>query len=394
MGETPRLDGCFASLWAVEVILNVVRKKAQLRDHVAWVPHYLFAVLKRACVEMGVELKQSANGILQTRARTHNVFEDFKKLLDPPAPFPAIHPHDWHKAPVFGVAAVPWYGLAVVLQGQTNAPEKNHKHFETAINWLTDEHIRCDFHEGDDFKEIGKKIIEAMLWPPLCHPGNQFAELNFPQLQKLYTAESKPDQFINALLRILISQNRLLSVLAGATCFLINIAPTSPLEARCVRRAQNYFKTLPPAIDGDSHERVMEVVKMLAAPLESPLNGLDHPTYPECIMLANRNKYEEAAEKLSNLIVRNSDCALYLRMRGKMMEKIGKDQYALDDYNEAIRLKDDYWQALTNRGSLYLKRGKFQKAYSDFFSAFQVRPECETTRDLLLEAYFLTKKDV
>jgi len=44
-------------------------------------------------------------------------------------------------------------------------------------------------------------------------------------------------------------------------------------------------------------------------------------------------------------------------LRGKAYVKLGQYQRAIEDFNEAIRLKPDYVSAYINRGGAYFKQG-------------------------------------
>jgi len=399
LGETLKLDGSFASLWAIEVILNTLRKRPEWHQNCDWIPDYLLSLFTRAYTEMGLQPDTSEKGVIKISNYSQNVYEDYKKLLNPPTPFPTIDDHQWSKTPVFHLGTIPWYGMAVIFQAQQWAGgnktplDQRPELRDRSIDWLVKEYLRSEFKDNGDeeFKHVAEQLLRAILWPTILHKENHFGELNLPTFQRVYESESMPDNFMNVLLRLLVSQDKLISVFGGAACFLINIAPSSALEARCIKRCIQYFKTLPPALNGETHERVLEVIDLLSSSHETPLKGMKEVAYLESIRLANEKKYDLASERLTTLILNHPDRALYVRTRGKLMEKLDKDQYAIDDYNVAIRLKPDYWQALINRGTFYARKKKFKQAYSDFLAALKLRPDCENTRDNLLSVYFLNK---
>lgn len=402
LGEGYRLDGSFASLWAIEVILNTLRKQPQFQRHGDWIPAYLTALLKRAYGEMGIPVEECEDLVLYIRDSDYrqNVYQDYQRLLKADSPFPTIAPQTWQEAPVLNLASAPWYGLAALLraqpwaEGRVRTYDEIQPQSEPALDWLVREYLRTEFKEKEDeeFKDMAACLLTAMFWPPLVAPGNQFADHNLNQICKIFKAQKQPDTFINTLLRLLVSQDRLVSLLAGASCFLISIAPTSPRDARALRRCTRYFRTLPASISGEPHDRVLEVIHMLGSSIEAPLKGGNEPEYLETIAFSNQNKYALAAEKITTLIARFPNNPLYHRTRGRLMERLGKDAYAIEDYNRALYLKADYWQALVNRGGFYVRKGAYPKAHADFLAAIKIRPDCETTRDNLLETYFLSKQ--
>ena len=58
--------------------------------------------------------------------------------------------------------------------------------------------------------------------------------------------------------------------------------------------------------------------------------------------------------------------------RGIAYADLGQYQRAIEDYNEAIRLKPDYAMAYSNRGIAYSKLGQYQRAIEDYNKA--IRP--------------------
>ena len=55
--------------------------------------------------------------------------------------------------------------------------------------------------------------------------------------------------------------------------------------------------------------------------------------------------------------------------------RLGQYQLAIDDYNEAIRLKPDYANAYNNRGSAYSRLGQYQLAIEDYNEAIRIKPD-------------------
>ena len=60
------------------------------------------------------------------------------------------------------------------------------------------------------------------------------------------------------------------------------------------------------------------------------------------------------------------------------MASLGNTKAALNDYSEAIRLLPDMSAAYNNRGSLYIKQQKYDKAIKDFIKAIKTNPSYGT----------------
>jgi tetratricopeptide (TPR) repeat protein len=53
----------------------------------------------------------------------------------------------------------------------------------------------------------------------------------------------------------------------------------------------------------------------------------------------------------------------------------GQYQQAIEDFNKAIGLKQDYVRAYSDRGAAYFNLGQYQKAIDDFNKAIRVQPD-------------------
>ncbi|MCP5464292.1 MAG: hypothetical protein H7A33_04620 [Deltaproteobacteria bacterium] len=394
LGNQTKLDGSWSSIWALEYLVTVVREHPRWFEHIQWAPAYLAQIIKRAWEDMGLQVLEPEPGVLKTALYEQNINRDFEKLLQPADRIPTFFHSYWSKRPVFGLAYLPHYAKAVLYQNQEWAKGKlqnlylNQSHNEKSTQWLISEFKSQTFHPAE-YGEETNRVLKAILWPPFPSKDNEDGRLNLNSLQNLFLAPQANYQiFCEVLLSLVTNQDLFVSVLASAACFQLQIAPTNPDEACALQRAQGYFRQLPESLDPDGQERILEVIKMLAVTNETPATGSNHPDFIEALKLANQQKYNQATVTLTELIQSAGEQALYFRMRGRMFEKQGKRLHAFDDYNRAIRLKNDFWQAYVNRASLYVKEKEFEKAHQDFLKACQIRPSCQSTRENLLRLYF------
>jgi len=64
-----------------------------------------------------------------------------------------------------------------------------------------------------------------------------------------------------------------------------------------------------------------------------------------------------------------------LNRRGQLKADAGRDQEALRDFEEAIRIDSKRWRAIHNRGVLLAQAGEFEKAFDDFHRTIQLNPD-------------------
>ncbi len=65
-------------------------------------------------------------------------------------------------------------------------------------------------------------------------------------------------------------------------------------------------------------------------------------------------------------------CPIFLNTQCLMMMRIGEDDKALELYEEAVKIAPDFYDALNNMGTIYGKRGEYQKAYEYYLKAHQL----------------------
>ena len=70
-----------------------------------------------------------------------------------------------------------------------------------------------------------------------------------------------------------------------------------------------------------------------------------------------------------------SNLAVAFSNRALAYKKKGQWDNAINDYDEAIRLKPDFAEALSNRGNVYRKKGLIERAIEDYDKAIGLNPD-------------------
>jgi protein O-mannosyl-transferase len=83
--------------------------------------------------------------------------------------------------------------------------------------------------------------------------------------------------------------------------------------------------------------------------------------------------YTDIEKLYSTTIDLNPTCWMAYNNRGNVYNKLGQYQYAIEDYNQAIRLKRDYAEIYSNRGNAYAKFGQYQRAIEDYNEAIRLK---------------------
>lgn len=77
------------------------------------------------------------------------------------------------------------------------------------------------------------------------------------------------------------------------------------------------------------------------------------------------------------ILKKDKICLLYL-LRGKALILVGKDESAIRDLTELLKIQSDDYRALRFRGETYASLNQYDKAQADFESLIKIRPKCAT----------------
>lgn len=286
LGFTYKFDFSFASLWSVECLLSTIRQVPQWQIHTAWLLDYTAAILERAYQEMGLDVDATQAGILEIRSPHYrqSLIDDFPKLVNLSDPLPTFYGLTWKYRPVLEMAAVPWYGLACVFQNQawaktepvslSQAPERRNR----AVKWLTQEFVRSEFDNQEVYADCAQEILQPLFWPPLISENIPDARENIANILAVCQKWPNEEIVVNVLSKLLISQDRLVSILTAAVCFLINMGPSTRFEALCMLRCLDYFAQLPDARFGKPDDRILSVIRILS---DTPAGTVDIDKNPK-----------------------------------------------------------------------------------------------------------------
>ena len=127
----------------------------------------------------------------------------------------------------------------------------------------------------------------------------------------------------------------------------------------------------PPTSSGATSE-------MLASgPGPTQCSAIARAAYSEGKAFDSQGEYAKAIEKMDEVIRLDPQCAVAYSSRGFAALHIGRNQEALRDYNEAIRLAPDapdLYNSYYNRGGVYADLGQYRLGIQDFNEAIRLKP--------------------
>ena len=116
-------------------------------------------------------------------------------------------------------------------------------------------------------------------------------------------------------------------------------------------------------------------IERFAAPF--PCLAKVQSAYSEGKAFDSQGEYAKAIEKMDEVIRLDPQCAVAYSSRGFAALHIGRNEEALRDYNEAIRLAPDapdLYNSYYNRGGVYSDLGQYRLGIQDFNEAMRLKP--------------------
>jgi tetratricopeptide (TPR) repeat protein len=126
-----------------------------------------------------------------------------------------------------------------------------------------------------------------------------------------------------------------------------------------------------------SHTAPSVISMLLTAIFVSPVNALSDEDWDSCSRAGGNSidlpinsctaaidEFERVLEKL---------VAAY-NNRGVAYRSNGETDRAIEDYNQAIHLKSDYYVAINNRGVAHMSKGDLDLAIADYDRVIQIKP--------------------
>lgn len=95
--------------------------------------------------------------------------------------------------------------------------------------------------------------------------------------------------------------------------------------------------------------------------------------------LLGAGRFEEAAQVFTEAILEDQENPTLYYYRGGAFEKSGETDKAVDDYQKAIELKDDFILPLSRLGMIHAKQGNVEKAVESFNQAIELGDQDTTT---------------
>lgn len=90
------------------------------------------------------------------------------------------------------------------------------------------------------------------------------------------------------------------------------------------------------------------------------------------LMYHRTNKFHQALKCFSNVLQRLPDDKTVYIARGLVYQDMGNHQFAVDDFNKAIELKNNFSEAFYRRGISKLKMRQYPDGIDDFKQAYDL----------------------
>jgi len=121
------------------------------------------------------------------------------------------------------------------------------------------------------------------------------------------------------------------------------------------------------------------ILERVADPFPGPTSclAIARAAYSEGKAFDSQGEYAKAFDKMDEVIRLDPQCAVAYSSRGFAALHIGRNEEALRDYNEAIRLAPDapdLYNSYYNRGGVYSDLGQYRLGIQDFNEAIRLKP--------------------
>lgn len=99
------------------------------------------------------------------------------------------------------------------------------------------------------------------------------------------------------------------------------------------------------------------------------------PSFSKAIGLYTDGKFEEALKFYNTAVLENPDFIHAKRGRARTLMQLGKDQQALDAFNEVLSIDPNSAVSFANRGILEDRMGLYDSAVEDYAKAIKMEPQ-------------------
>lgn len=90
--------------------------------------------------------------------------------------------------------------------------------------------------------------------------------------------------------------------------------------------------------------------------------------------------YSAAISDFDQALKLNQDWGEAYYNRGFVYEKMGQYQAAINDFTEGLKSNENWVDAYNNRGNAFSKLGQYEQAIADYEQALNLKPDCEDAR--------------
>jgi tetratricopeptide (TPR) repeat protein len=397
LGPPYSLDGSFASVWAIERLLETVRRIPAWRKHVAWLPDYLADFFTRAYAEMGIHASRVGNSIeCENIQYKFDLGADVTHLMENTGPMATFYGCQWLGLPVMGRASLPYYAFATLAQNQAWADSdhdligRKRDHLDRLMPWLIRDTLAGIVLPPGLSRTDAEGLVAAVLWPPLGYHMNDHGELNLDRIVERVKAVQDHAALRPFMLSLATSQNYFVRLVAAMFClrFADCIPNAQPLLPQTREAALAYQDALEfQSITGSAELRA--VLARFLPDDEAALQGrtdLGYIAYGEALQ---QNNFPEALRHLEGLVSLSPENPMFLCSRGHVREQLGQHAQALSDYTLALKIYPRYWQARINRGVFHSRNKHFPLADADLLEAAAIRyGDGDARNNLLCNLYF------